>query len=403
MAHSNYKVVILGAGSAGISVAAKLNRLLPEGSMAIVDPSENHYYQPLWTLVGAGLATKESTERKQKDLIPDHVTWIKESVVSIDPKNNKVQLSHDHTISYEYLIVATGLKLNWDKIEGVSGNLGKNGLCTIYEYDQVDQTFQMIKNFQGGVALFVMPPVPIKCAGAPQKIMYLAENIFRNNGVRHKSQVQFATAGKVMFGVPSFSKALDVIVKERNIEPLFSHKIAAVDAHQKIAHFDVTNAEGQISRKSIKYDLLHIVPTMSAHPFISESGLAVAEGDQKGWLAVDKFTLQHITYPNIFGLGDVTGVPNSKTGAAVRKQYPVVAENLLSVMSGKKPIMHYDGYSSCPLVTEIGKVMLAEFGYDGKLMPTFPLDATIPRRSYWHLKKDLLPTLYWQLMLRGLG
>lgn len=403
MTQSKFKVVILGGGSGGISVAARLSRQLSANEIAIIEPSEKHYYQPLWTVAGAGLVDKACTERNEKDLIPSGVDWIKESVLSVDPEKKLVHLSHNVTIQYEYLVVATGLKLNWDKIEGIKEGLGKNGVISIYQYDQVDYAAEQIQSFQGGKAIFIMPPTPIKCAGAPQKIMYLAENIFRDHGIRHKTEVMFATAGKAMFGIPVFSAALDKVVKERNIKPLFMHKLVKVDSNNKIAFFEVTEADGKVSQQEMKFDLLHVVPTMSAHSYVLESGLAFSEGDQKGWLAVNKSTLQHLKYQNIFGVGDVTGVPNSKTGAAVRKQYPVVVRNLLDVMNGRKLSSEYDGYSSCPLITEIGKVMLAEFGYDGKLLPSFPLDPTIPRKSYWHLKKDLLPPLYWYGMMKGLG
>jgi sulfide:quinone oxidoreductase len=401
MSNNSYKVLILGAGSGGISVAAKLRHHLKDGDIAIVDPSEFHYYQPLWTIAGAGLINRTETRKNQADLIPKGVNWIKESVEKIDPEKQIVTISHGLSIKYDYLVVATGLQLDWGKISGLDGHLGKNGLCSVYEYNQVEATGKMIQEFQGGDALFVMPPTPIKCAGAPQKIMYLAENIFRNNGVRKKTNIKFVTAGKAMFGIPIFSHALEKIVIEKSIEPLFQYKLLAVSADKKEATFSVADSEGKISEKVLPYDLLHIVPTMSAHKFISESDLAAKEGEQKGWLAVDKFTLQHIKYSNVFGVGDVTGVPNSKTGAAVRSQYPVVAKNLLSVMNGKKANEKYNGYSSCPLITEIGKVMLAEFGYDGKLMPTFPLDPAVPRRSMWILKKYLLPKLYWYGMLKG--
>lgn len=401
MLKTAYKVLILGAGSGGISVAAKLSRHISASAIAIVDPADNHYYQPYWTIAGAGLAKKEVTEKATSELIPKNVARIKEKVMAIDPVKKNVQLSGDQVISYEFLVVATGLKLNWEKIEGLGNNLGKNGICTIYEYNQVDATADMIQGFKGGTAIFVMPPTPIKCAGAPQKVMYLAENIFRNNGVRNKSKIQFATAGKAMFGIALFAKALAEIVKEKNIEPKYQHKIIGVDPEKKEALFDVTNDQGQVTRERLKYDLLHLVPTMSAHSFIADSGLAFEDGEQKGWLAVDKFTLQHTKYPDIFGVGDVTGVPNSKTGAAIRKQYPIVVKNLLSHMNGKIPNEKYDGYSSCPLITEVGKVLLAEFGYDGKILPTFPLNPAVPRKSMWYLKKYLLPKLYWYGMMKG--
>lgn len=401
MEKSKYKLVILGAGAGGVSVAAKLRQTIASDEIAIVDPSEHHYYQPLWTIVGAGLLPKEGTRKPQAEVIPAGITWIKESVEKVDPNANQLVLSNSRIVNYEYLLVATGLQLDWGKISGLEGNLGKNGICSVYQYDQVDAAANMIQKFQGGKAIFVMPPTPIKCAGAPQKIMYLADHVFRKNGIRQKTTIQFATAGNVMFGVPIFAEALDKVVKEKEIEPLFQHRLLAVNASKRKATFAVTDLQGKISESVLSYDLLHVVPTMSAHKFIADSGLAVQEGDQKGWLAVDKFTLQHLKFPNVFGVGDVTGIPNSKTGAAIRKQYPVVAKNILRVMAGKSPNEKYDGYSSCPLITEIGKVMLAEFGYDGKLMPTFPFNPAVPRRTMWFLKKNLLPVLYWHGMLKG--
>lgn len=402
MTKAAYKVLILGGGAGGISVAARLKNTLPAEAIAIIEPSERHYYQPYWTLAGAGVVTKESSQKDEAGLIPTGVTWIKEKVLSIDPEAQKVHLSHDLTVGYEFLIVATGLKLNWDSIRGLEGQLGRNGICSIYEYDQLDTTANLIQNFREGKALFVMPPTPIKCAGAPQKIMYLADDIFKKNGVREKCDIHFASAGKAIFGIPTFAEPLAELVKEKNIHTHFNHKIVGVDASRKVAIFEVTSPEGKLTEEKINYDLLHVVPSMSAHSFISESALAFHEGEQKGWLAVDKHTLQHLKYPNIFGIGDVTGIPNSKTGAAIRKQYPIVAKNLLAVMAGRAPAEKYNGYSSCPIVTEVGKVMLAEFGYDGVVMPSFPLNPAIPRTSMWILKKYLLPKMYWYGMLKGL-
>lgn len=400
MGTGKFKVVIIGAGSGGISLAAKLSSSIDAKSIAIIDPATYHYYQPLWTLVGAGLVSKSETQKEMAGLIPNGVTWIKDAVNIINPETKKVEISGGQEIEYEYLVVATGLVLNWEKIQNLKESLGKNGICSVYEVDQAERTAEMIQNFQGGKAIFIMPPVPIKCAGAPQKIMYLADNVFRNRGIRHKTEIIFATAGKAMFGIPTFANALDKIIKEKDIHPLFSHKLIAVNPKKKVATFEITDANGQISQQNISYDLIHVVPTMSAHPFLSN--LAWQTGEQKGWLEVDKFTLQHLKYPNIFGIGDVTGIPNAKTGAAIRVQYPIVAQNLISVMNGQAPMAKYNGYSSCPLVTEIGKVMLAEFGYDGKLLPTFPLDPSIPRKSYWILKRYLLPKIYWYGMLKGL-
>lgn len=401
MTQTKYKVLILGAGTGGISIAARLVKKMKPNEIAIVDPSDKHYYQPLWTLVGAGIVKKEATEKPQKNFIPKGVHWIKDHVLSIDPENRSAHLGNSQKIDFEYLVIGTGLRLCWEKIQGLKNNLGKDGICSIYQYDQVDKAADMIQRFSGGTAVFTMPPVPIKCAGAPQKIMYLADEIFRKNGVRKSSKIIFTTAGKAMFGVPVFSKVLDGIVQKKEIQPNFQYRLTKVDPGKKLATFETVDPQGKAVSTDIKYDLLHIVPPMAPHSFIADSKLAFQDGDQKGWLAVNKFTLQHTLYPNIFGIGDVTGIPNSKTGAAIRKQVPVVVTNLLAVIQGKQPPAQYDGYSSCPLVTGMGKVMLAEFGYDGKLMPSFPVNPAVERRSMWHLKKDFLPILYWKGMLRG--
>ncbi len=397
MTQNHYKVLILGAGSGGVSIAARLKKRVSAAEIGIIEPAMAHYYQPLWTLVGAGVVKKETTKRAMSDVIPRGVSWIQDKVQSVDAKTKKVVCASGKTIDYDFLVIATGLKLDWSKIKGVEGNLGKNGLCSIYQFDDAEKTSQMLHSFKGGDAIFTMPPVPIKCAGAPQKIMYLADDIFRKNGVRQNSRVTFATAGGVIFGVPVFAAAMTKVAARKEISVQFSHKLVEVQAAERIAIFEKSPTE----QVKMSYDLLHVVPPMSAHEYVRESGLAFESGPQTGWLKVDQFTLQHQDQPAVFGIGDVTGVPNSKTGAAIRKQAPVVAQNIIDVMQGRAASARYDGYSSCPLITGHGKVVLAEFGYDGKLMPTFPMDMTKERRSMWILKKDLLPPMYWKGMLTG--
>lgn len=402
------KVLILGAGTGGVSVAARLSRILGAGQVTIIDPAKSHYYQPLWTLVGAGLVKKETTSRPQASVIPKGVIWIPEQIVDIKAPEQKVICKSGLEVSYDYLVIATGLKLDWQKIKGIEGNLGQNGLCSIYQFEDAERTAHMLQNFSGGQAIFTMPPVPIKCAGAPQKIMYLAEEIFSKNGVRGKTQIHFATAGKVIFGVPTFAKPLTEVAARKKIELLFAHQLIEVMPENKTAVFRKTcentvNGKTETWTEEVKmpYDLLHVVPPMSPHDFIQKSELAFSTGPQAGWLKVDPHTLQHQENARVFGIGDVTGVPNSKTGAAIRKQAPVLVRNLLDVMQGRLPTAKYDGYSSCPLITGKGKVILAEFGYDGKLLPSFPMDMTKERRSMWVLKKDLLPQMYWHGMMKG--
>lgn len=404
----HFKVLILGGGTGGISVAARLVKQIGHGQIGVLDASEEHYYQPMWTLVGGGVFAKEKSRRLMKSLIPAGVHWVRDSVFSVQPKANSVTTQSGAVLTYDILVVATGLQLDWQKIKGLDGQVGKNGICSIYSYEGAEITYKMINDFKGGTALFIMPPVPIKCAGAPQKIMYMADEIFRKNGIRDKAKIVFTTAGKVIFGVPDFARALSEVAKRKGIDVRFAYKLVEVKAKEKIAIFEVSEdklvegkTEVQVSTMEVPFDFLHVVPSMSAHAYVRESGLAFTEGPQTGWLKVDQNSLQHKEYANVFGIGDVTGVPNSKTGAAIRKQAPVVIENILSFLNNQKSQASYDGYSSCPLITGFGKVVLAEFGYDGKLMPSFPFDQTKERWSMWFLKTTLLPKMYWNGMLKG--
>lgn len=403
----HYNYLIIGGGCGGLAVAARLRRKLKNQTIALIEPSSTHYYQPLWTLAGAGITSFASSHKQQKNLIPSGVEWIADLVVKIEPTNQQVQCVNGSVIRYDFLVLATGLETRFDLIPG-SESIGTNGICSIYHKESVTKTAQMINQFKGGNAIFTMPPVPIKCAGAPQKIMYLSECIFRKNGVRQQTKIIFTTAGKVMFSVPSFANSLTKLAAQKEITTLFSHRLTKIDPQQRIAFFEKTSEyeqdgviKSETHQVSMHFDLLHVVPPMAASKLIQESGLAVETGVHKDWLKVDMHTLQHIDYKNIFGIGDVTGIPNSKTAAAIRQQAPIVVENLLAVAKGEAPKAHYDGYSACPIITDKGKVILAEFGYDGTLMPTFPFDMTQQRRSMWLLKRFIFPKLYWHGIIKG--
>lgn len=391
---SDTQILIVGGGSGGLTAASRLMAELPAPKVTVIEPAELHYYQPLWTLVGGGVFTKEASARPMVDVIPQGVEWIRDRVMAFEPEHHAVVLASGRRVTYEQLIVAPGIQLDWHKIEGLEGHVGKDGICSNYSYETVDSTWQNLRELKGGVALFTFPNTPIKCAGAPQKIMWLAEHHFRRRGIRDKVEVHYAAPGARIFGVDKYARALEKLVSERDVKTHFRRNLVAVRPKSKEAVFE--NLDDK-STETIRYDMLHVTPPMSAPDFVKRSPLANAEG----WVDVDMYTTQHVRYPDVFSLGDASSMPNSKTGAAIRKQAPVLVENLMAHRAGKPLEARYDGYASCPLVTGYGRLILAEFGYGGKIMETFPFDQSQERYSMYALKAYGLPSLYWHGMLRG--
>ncbi|MGB7327156.1 MAG: FAD/NAD(P)-binding oxidoreductase, partial [Rubripirellula sp.] len=391
---THHQIVIVGGGTAGITVAARLRNANPTLDIAIIEPSEKHYYQPLWTLVGGGIFKPEESGRDEADLIPYGVAWIKKRVSAFAPAGNSVTTDDGETMTYDYLIVAPGIQVNWDQVKGLKESVGKDGVCSNYSIDTVASTWQFIRNLRQGVALFTQPAGAVKCGGAPQKICYLAEDHFRRSGVRDNIEVIFTLAGPRLFAVDKYREVLEKVAERKGVEPRFRHNLVEVRSASKEAIYRHMDTDEEIV---IKYDMLHVTPPMSAPDFVSSSELA---GDG-GWVDVDKHSLQHTRFANVYALGDASSLPTSKTGAAIRKQAPVLVSNLLAAMKQEPATASYDGYTSCPVVTGYDSLVLAEFDYSGKPAETFPFDQSKERFSMFALKKFGLPALYWHGMLRG--
>ncbi|SNR41042.1 sulfide:quinone oxidoreductase [Maribacter sedimenticola] len=432
--NSHHQIVIIGGGTAGIMVAAQLLHLKKAKDVAIIEPAETHYYQPAWTLVGAGTYDYKKTARPMSSVIPKGATWIKDKATGFDPEHNKVHTATKGDITYDYLVVAPGLAYDFSLVPGLGEVMDKGVVCS--NYTDPEHTWDVIRNFKGGTALFTQPTTPIKCGGAPQKIMYLAESHFRKSGIRKKTDVIFATGGTVIFGVKQVAKTLMEVVDRKDINLRFHHKLVAVDGDKQIAWYEMgqeITAGGCVvissnkvddlkldekfqynykdvkvsvdgNRYGIHYDMMHTAPPSVAPKFVKDSTLVNAAG----WLDVNYQTLQHNSYANIFGLGDVAALPTAKTGAAIRKQVPIVVDNLNLLMNSKQMgTKSYNGYSSCPLVTDYGKMVLAEFDYDNNFTPDPKLkrmlinDSSKEHWRLWMLKKYGLPYLYWNKMMKG--
>jgi sulfide:quinone oxidoreductase len=397
---SSYDVLIIGAGAAGISLASSLQSRNKKLRMALIDPAHTHYYQPGFTMIGGGIFTPDQVQRPMASLIPDGVTWIDTAVSTFEPDQNCVVLDDGARISYQRLVVCPGIKLNWEGIEGLTQTLGRNGVTSNYRADLAPYTWNLISQMVSGKAIFTQPPMPIKCAGAPQKALYLAGDHWYRNGLIDRVETHFFNAGAVLFGVKEYVPALQSYINKYKTSVHYLHKLVKVDGERKLAWFETSDAEGVTRLVETDFDMLHVCPPQTAPDFIRSSPLA----DAAGWIDVDPGTLQHKRYQNIWALGDATNTSNAKTAAAVRVQAPIVAANMISDIAGQPQLCHYNGYGSCPLTVERGKIVLAEFIYGGKVKPTLPvwiLDGTKPTSMAWHMKKSMLPALYWHGMLKG--
>ena len=392
-----HQIVIIGGGAAGIATAASLLKRRRGLDIAVVEPSDDHYYQPGWTMVGGGVFQAPSTRRSMTSVMPANVTHIKGAAASFQPEENQVTLSDGRTLQYSMLVVATGITADWDAIPGLSDALGKDGVTSNYRYDLAPYTYKLATNLKKGSAIFTQPPMPIKCPGAPQKAMYLSCSLWEKAGDLRNINVQFHNAGPSLFGVKEYVPPLMEYVKRYDAHLSFGSKLVAVDGPNRKATFAKTDADGNVIESVVEFDMLHVTPPQRAVAAVAQSPLA----DSAGFVEVSAKTLQHTRFANVFGVGDSCNTPNSKTAAAARKQAPIVAVNLLSVMDGNTATHAYDGYGSCPLTVEHGRAIVAEFGYGGKLLPSFPWDSTKPRRLGWVLKANFLPWLYWNAMLKG--
>ena len=416
---SMYDALIVGAGTGGVMAAAQLKNADGKLRVGLIDPADTHWYQPAWTLVGAGTFDYKKTARPMASIIPRGVEWVKDKVTTFDPANNQLDTAESGTLGYRYLIVAPGLQYDIDPLPGLREALDTPYVCS--NYLNPEKTWEVLQNFKGGNALFTQPSTPIKCGGAPQKIMYLAEHYFRKAGKRKGTNVIFATPGSVIFGVPDFARTLNGIIANRNIHFKRFYNPVAIDSVNKTVTFKFIAPSGSDciltqeaglhetlkgdTEITIPYDILHLAPPQSAPDSVKQSPFAVQEGPGAGWMSVDKNSLQSTSFENVYGLGDVVNVPTAKTGAAIRKQAPVVVKHILAALSNQKATDSYEGYSSCPLVTGYGSMVLAEFKYDNVRdsdpFLTKLVDTSKEQWSMWILKKYGLPWLYWNRMMKG--
>ncbi len=396
------RIVIIGAGAGGTALANRLVARLDGAEITLIDPRVDHLYQPGLSLVAAGLKPADYVVSKTTDWLPDGVTLIAEAAAEIDPEAKTVTTSGGQNVAYDFLVVAPGLVLDHDAIEGFSLDMvGQNGIGALYagpEY--AAKTWQAAQAFSetGGMGLFTRPETEMKCAGAPLKHTFLIEDITRSAGMRSKAEFHYAAPQGALFGVPIVAEKVRMLFAERGIGTSMQHRLTGIDAGARRATF-----AGPDGTTEMDYDYIHIIPPQRAPEVIRQSGLSWADKwTDQGWVECDKTSLRHLRYDTIWALGDVAGVPKGKTAASVKWQVPVVEDGLIAAIEGREPTETYNGYTSCPMITRVGRAMLIEFDYNNDLTPSFP-GLIAPLEELWisWLMKEVALKATYNAMLRG--
>ncbi len=396
------RIVIIGAGAGGTALANRLVKRLDGAEITLIDPRVEHLYQPGLSLVAAGLKPASYVESKTTDWLPDGVTLIAEAAAAIDPEAKTVDTAGGQKVPYNFLVVAPGLVLDHDAIEGFSLDMvGQNGIGALYAGPQyAAATWKAAQSYTetGGVGLFTRPATEMKCAGAPLKHTFLIEDIARTAGTRGKLDLHYMANNDSLFGVPIVSEKVRMLFGDRGITPDYSHVLRGLDAGAKTATFDTP--EGSVT---MEYDYIHVIPPQRAPEVIRQSGLSWDDKwTDQGWVECDMATLRHLRYDTIWALGDVAGVPKGKTAASVKWQVPVVEDGLISAIEGREATETYNGYTSCPMITRVGRAMLVEFDYNNNLTPSFP-GIIAPLEELWisWLMKEVALKATYNAMLRG--
>ncbi|TNF63043.1 MAG: NAD(P)/FAD-dependent oxidoreductase [Burkholderiales bacterium] len=377
------RIVIAGGGAAGLTAASRLAAALDGATITVIDGRKEHWYQPGFTLVASGIKPRDYVVSGTADYVPRGVEWVTDQVAEIDPEGNKVVTAGGRSLPYDFLVVATGLELNYGGIEGMdTSRIGQNGLGSIYHSPQAAAaTWQAMSAFveQGGTGLFGRPSGEMKCAGAPLKYTFITDDRLRRAGQRGKAELIYMAQSKSLFGVPIVAEKVRMLFQDRGVKVNHEHVLQSIDLDRRIATYRTPTGTAEQG-----YDFINVVPPMRAPEVVRNSPLPWTEGPfaADGWMEVDRDTLRHKRYPNVFGLGDIAGVPKGKTAASVKWQVPVAVDHLVAELAGRTSTEVYNGYTSCPLITRLGQAMLIEFDYKDNLIMSFP-GVIAPLEELW--------------------
>lgn len=387
-----HQVVVVGGGNGGLSVAGRLRRA-GITDIAVVEPSQTHYYKPLFSHIAGGTARASEAVRPQADVMPDGVEWIPDAVNAVDPQNRRVHLASGDTLRYDQLILSPGIRNDWDAVPGLDEAMNSPHGASNYDFALARKASQLLRSMRSGTVVFVQAPGPASCAGAAQKPMYQACAYWRAMNVLHDIHVVLLVPTPTIFGIPEIDAELQRSIDEYDIDVRTGTVLHEVDPDERTIVFGSDEGE----RQQLRYDLLMVEPPQKAPEWIRASGLA----DDAGFVAVDPRTLRSTTHPEIWALGDAAGTANSKSGGALRKQTKVLAENLRAVVDGRDPTSAYDGYGVCPFTVSRSTAVFAEFDDQLRLMPSLWRSSYRESRMNWIIDRQIFPQVYWHMILQG--
>ncbi|MFC5929537.1 NAD(P)/FAD-dependent oxidoreductase [Cryobacterium melibiosiphilum] len=395
--NDHHTVVVIGGGNAGLSVAGRLRRY-GVTNVVVVEPRDQHLYQPMFSHVAGGTAPASIAVRPQSSVMPRGVGLIKDRAVDVLPDSGVVELASGNRLSFDHLVVCPGIQKDWHRVPGLADAMDTPFAASHYEFDLARKASRLLRDLRRGTVIFTQPAGAATCAGAAQKPMYLACDYWRATGRLKDIRVVLLVPDEAVFGIQMIDQELRRKILEYGIELRTKTELLEVDSTNQTVV--VGRPGGGAARLS--YDVLHVVPPQSAPDWLKHTALPAA-GTREGFVEVDPETLRHVRFPNVWSLGDAAATSNSKSGGALRKQTTALAKNLTAVLAGKEPSKKYDGYSVCPFTVSRSTVVFAEFDDRYRQKPTIPFWKGLARerRLTWVFDRHILPWVYWHLILQG--
>lgn len=390
--------LILGAGTGGTMVANKMAHLLDpnEWRIVIVDRDENHYYQPGFLFIPFGIYNPADVVKPKRNFLPKNIEIIMSEIEQIEPDKNRVKLVNDkRTISYDYLVIATGCKINPEETPGLLDESWHKTIYDFYTPEGAAALARYLKYWKGGRLVLNIAEMPIKCPVAPLEFLFLADWFFTERGIRDDVELVLATPLPGAFTKPRASAVLGDMLERKGILLEANFNIMEVDnTAQAIRSYD---------EREVKFDLLVTIPVNTGQDVIAESGM----GDDLAFVPTDKHTLQSTQWENVWIIGDAGNVPTSKAGSVAHFMLDVLVENIQRHMEGLPPLPKFDGHANCFIESGFDKGILIDFNYDVEPLPgKFPLPGIGPfsllkESAVNHWGKMTFRWVYWNMLLKG--